>query len=254
MLIGLRFRDDGLYADLYNSGEGLLPYHTQSLFAENKFQTCLTNFFTGMSSSSKDFEPFLDSLIKYRDYVSKHDAYRRFLSAKTIHDNSDFQASQKGGNCTLECVMAFLKKNMDLRDYEQYRIQLIGDTLQRFQQNNSLTPDKKEPFIKQLDTMLERRTIPSKLSRLSNRLTTFIGFRETPHQLSKWIAYSDYRQQIMDHPSIIPQALSQFQLMNSVKEFRYEFIDFLSQLVHKSSVEKFEQLLPIVKDIYENRS
>jgi len=254
MLVGLRFKADGLYADVYNSGDGLLEYHTRSLFVRNKFQTCLTYFFLGMSCSSKDFEPFLDSLIKFKDYKSKYDTYSPFLRAKKIEDNSVFHAQQKGGNCTLECVMAFLKKNMDLRDYEQYRIQLIGDTRQRFQHNNSLTLDQKVTFIERLDTMLERRTIPSKLSRFSDRLTTFIGCRETTHQLSKWIAYSDYRQQIMDHPSIIPKALSQFQMMNSLKGFRYEFIDFLSQLVHQSSVEKFEELLPIVRDIYENRS
>jgi hypothetical protein len=135
MLLNLSFTDTGLRIDVYNSGLGL-EFHAQDPKNPKKFKTCKTYFFNKMKKDSPRFLTLLGQIAQSAYLQPIAESYKIFRFGKVLHDNgSEFQTSQKSENCSLECVMAFLKKEMGPAEYKRYRIQLIQDTLAQFSKN-----------------------------------------------------------------------------------------------------------------------
>lgn len=159
MLLELSFNGQKLTTNLYNSGHGLIEYHTAHPVKENKYKTCKTVVFEKSSKSSVLFSKNLDHWVQYKTH-SLEEAYQPFFRGTEIRDNqSEFQSSQKGGNCPLECVMSFLKKKLPA--YKAYRLKLIQDTLAEFRKYNF-----------SLDEYTHRDSLETRLLKMIDHRTT----------------------------------------------------------------------------------
>lgn len=152
MLLKISFVEAGLKIEVYNSGGGLDLYHKRHPARPTKFQTCLTYWFQGVSQNSETFLNLLESIVGYRDKTEAQ-AYGIFNTGTVLLNQMEYQREQKSGNCQLECIMAFLKRNLGTSLYNEYRLQLSLDTKSQIQ--TSKVEDVR--LEKRLNRMIERR-------------------------------------------------------------------------------------------------
>ena len=159
MLLKLKFTDLGLNVEIYNSGEGLQGYHAQS--EENKYNTCKEKLYPNMGPNSPEFIILLINILKYSTFKTIDQSYAVFAGAQDVVSVApNWQRDQKAGNCTLECVMAFLKKNMPPADYLQYRMTLISDVKTQAEALKESYEEKLSQTVSnRLDQMLENRKV-----------------------------------------------------------------------------------------------
>ena len=162
MLLKLKFTDLGLNVEIYNSGEGLPEHHAHHPQSEGeKYNTCKEKLYPDMSLDSHEFNTLLTNILKYKTFKTIDQSYEVFEGAQDVVGGTpNWQRDQKAGNCTLECVMAFLKKNMPPADYLQYRMTLISDVkTQAEAHKGSYEETLSQTVSNRLDEMLENRKV-----------------------------------------------------------------------------------------------
>ena len=173
MLLKLKFTDKGLNVEIYNSGEGLAAHHDHHPQKDvNKYNTCKEKHYPNMRLDSKEFATLVIDILRYRKFKTIDESYAVFAGAQDVVSVApNWQRDQKAGNCSLECVMAFLKKNMSPADYLQYRMTLISDvkTQAAVHKGSSLDPKAE----KRLDEMLASRKVKQELSLLHKDVSRF---------------------------------------------------------------------------------
>lgn len=198
MLLKLRF-DNGLYAEVYNSGDGL-ENHKQHPNSDHKFQTCRTYFQKNMHLNTDQFHDFLEDYLRYMTYNVKQ-TYALFdirSGWAPIHQDSPFQSAQKAGNCELECAMAFLKNNMAQEDYLYYRIRLIQDVHTQISQICPIAL-----VLPRLEEMLKKRATKS-INLLAESLQT-ASYAPYTRLFDRLSSYSYF--QLLDHNTHLLQTL-----------------------------------------------
>lgn len=151
---------DTIDCHLYNSGEGLGTYHQRSARKPTHYQTKWTVRIPQRAMTKE----LLEKIVDYnKENESRLDAYDLFLlipDAQHIpseHGQAIWQRAQKGRNCTLECIFAYLKNNLSLQDYTHLRRRLFLDCLQAVKENSSLSPDDQDRFAKELNRKIGKR-------------------------------------------------------------------------------------------------
>ena len=165
MLLKLKFTSLGLEIEIYNSGLGLKRQDRHPQKEVNKYNTCKEKFYPAMCQDSEEFDTLLIDILNYPTFKTIDQSYAVFAGAKDVVGGTpNWQREQKGGNCTLECVMAFLKKNMTPADYLQYRMTLISDVKTQAElYRDHYKEEKPDPKVfKRLDEMLENRKSKAK--------------------------------------------------------------------------------------------
>ena len=164
MLLKLKFTESysGLNVEIYNSGEGLPEHHAHHPQSEGeKYNTCKEKLYPDMSLDSHEFNTLLTNILKYKTFKTIDQSYEVFEGAQDVVGGTpNWQRDQKAGNCTLECVMAFLKKNMSPADYLQYRMTLISDVKTQAEVHKGSYEETLDPKVaNRLDQMLENRKV-----------------------------------------------------------------------------------------------
>ena len=162
MLLKLKFTDLGLNVEIYNSGLGLGHHAPHPQKEGTKYNTCKEKFYPDMRPASPKFNTLLTDIVKYREFKHIKTSYRIFEEAQDVVGGTpNWQRNQKGQNCTLECVMAFLKKNMSPADYLQYRMTLISDVKTQTEvYRDCYKKERPDPkAFKRLDEMLAHRKV-----------------------------------------------------------------------------------------------
>ena len=162
MLLKLKFTESGLNVEIYNSGYGLLAHHAHHHQSEvNKYNTCKEKLYPNMRPNSPEFNSLLANILQYSTFETIDQSYAVFAGAQDVVGGTpNWQRDQKASNCTLECVMAFLKKNMSPADYLQYRMTLIGDVKEQAEAHKDSYEETLDPKVaKRLDEMLANRRL-----------------------------------------------------------------------------------------------
>ena len=164
MLLKLKFTESysGLNVEIYNSGEGLPEHHDHHPQpGVNKYNTCKEKLYPNMGPNSPEFNTLLINILKYSTFKTIDQSYAVFAGAQDVVSVApNWQRDQKAGNCTLECVMAFLKKNMSPADYLQYRMTLISDVKTQAEAHKGSYEETLDPKVaNRLDQMLENRKV-----------------------------------------------------------------------------------------------
>ena len=162
MLLKLKFTDKGLNVEIYNSGEGLPEHHDHHpQSGVNKYNTCKEKLYPNMRPNSPEFNTLLTNILKYQTFKDIDQSYAVFAGAQDVVSVApNWQRHQKAGNCSLECVMAFLKKNMSPADYLQYRMTLISDVKTQAEAHKGSYEETLDPKVSnRLDAMLENRKV-----------------------------------------------------------------------------------------------
>ena len=164
MLLKLKFTSLGLEIEIYNSGLGLKPKDRHPQKEVNKYNTCKEKFYPAMRQDSEEFDTLLTDILKYPTFKTIDESYAIFNTARDVNKGTpNWQRKQKGGNCALECVMAFLKKNMSPADYLAYRMTLISDVKEQAEAHKDSYEETLDPKVaKRLDEMLENRKSKAK--------------------------------------------------------------------------------------------
>ena len=161
MLLKLKFTDKGLNVEIYNSGEGLTHHDKHPERGVNKYNTCKEKLYPNMRPNSPEFNTLLTNILKYQTFKDIDQSYAVFAGAQDVVSVApNWQRDQKAGNCTLECVMAFLKKNMPHADYLPYRMTLISDVKTQTEVHKGSYEETLDPKVaNRLDQMLENRKV-----------------------------------------------------------------------------------------------
>ena len=161
MLLKLKFRESGLNVEIYNSGLGLSNHDHHPQPGVNKYNTCKEKLYPNMGPNSPEFNTLLINILKYSTFKTIDQSYAVFAGAQDVVSVApNWQRDQKAGNCTLECVMAFLKKNMSPADYLQYRMTLISDVKTQAEVHKGSYEETLDPKVaNRLDQMLENRKV-----------------------------------------------------------------------------------------------
>ena len=168
MLLKLKFTDSGLNVEIYNSGEGLLKHHDKHPEpGVNKYNTCKEKHYPNMRPYSTEFNTLLTEIVIYKKFKTIDESYAVFARAQDVVSVApNWQRDQKARNCSLECVMAFLKKNMPPADYLQYRMTLISDVQTQAEVHKESYEEKLSQTVSnRLDEMLENRKVKQILYR-----------------------------------------------------------------------------------------
>ncbi len=142
-----------VYCDIFNSGCGLVEYHKQS---NNKFQTKLRFRVPKENFSPQHIRQFLDQPLASIDKA--YNLVRHIPGAEEIQEeNPVWQTQQKGLNCSLEWIFAFLKNSMPYLEYHEMREKLF--TLCRDKATKITWPDEelKTQRIQALDKKILKR-------------------------------------------------------------------------------------------------
>ncbi len=160
MMIRLERKTEGLDLQIYNSGLGLEKFHPIHPENPNKFQTCLPKTLIGVERGTRAWNELLNKLVNFEQLDCVEEAYDFFQPGHYCGDTKfPFQTAQKGGNCTFESVMAFLRNNMPTEGYKKYRLELITDVIQKLTDPENTIPEKtKAPILERLNTMYQNRT------------------------------------------------------------------------------------------------
>ena len=135
-----------IYCEIYNSGAGLNAHHIKHPFDE-KFRTLfkVKILFSELTRSR------IEVLLNCSNFNSFNESYHQILEMKgacvvQFDDNLIWQAAQKGGNCTLEWIFAYLKHQMPEELYKSFKRELFLACLESAgQATEHLPSDKRVP-------------------------------------------------------------------------------------------------------------
>ncbi len=130
LLLEIEPTKNDLIFNLYNSGNGLKLFHDQDR-SSGRYQTRLQFQVPKESVDSVLIKNLIDNT--YSD-KSVNEFYRFLLAlpgAKKIESqNPIWQREQKGKNCTVECVFAYLKNTLGEEEYHHMRLEFFDACIQ----------------------------------------------------------------------------------------------------------------------------
>jgi len=133
--------------EIFNSGDGLSRYHARN-HELDKYQTMLRVRVPFEALTRDKIEKFLKPL----KIANAEECYQQILGIlnrqilTSLPDEIVWQAGQKGGNCSLEWIFAYLKNNMPVEQYDALRKELFLDCLEIAGKTTKHLPfDKKIP-------------------------------------------------------------------------------------------------------------
>jgi hypothetical protein len=151
-------RGDFVDCEIFNSGDGLDEYHPVNR-ENNKYQTMVRMRVPAEHLTEGKIRTFLDENL----FPTVRAAYEAISSIEGAHvllvkpEDAIWQTGQKGVNCTLEWIFAYLKNILTHSEYHQLRIKLFEDCIVALEKNLSVPPKIKAEFIKELKRKIEKR-------------------------------------------------------------------------------------------------
>ncbi len=130
MLLEITQEESNVIFKIYNSGEGLTyhkkktPREDSELSPYNHYQTMLQI----QVPKEQIEEPLMQNLLEM--FPSTKEIYETFLQIPEAHIVEQkapivWQKEQKGSNCTLRCVLVFLKHKLGKKNYGQMKLNLL---------------------------------------------------------------------------------------------------------------------------------
>ncbi len=130
--------------EIFNSGYGLTEYHEKMETNNNKFQTRLqikipdhkitSNWISQLMEVKKDVQTAYNFIIQNNNAEVM----------KTPEEEVIWQTQQKGSNCAIEWIFAYLKYELGPEKYKKFRIKLFQDCRAQIAQRLSETNDMLE--------------------------------------------------------------------------------------------------------------
>ncbi len=176
--MGLRLSSDKhyVYCSIFNSGDGLSPYHEKEKTTESgnpKYQTMRCIRVPINSMTPEKIEEFLN----FQEFDNVESAYKAIFQmqgARTVvfsNEEAVWQTPQKSENCALEWIFAYLKNTMSHLDYTKLRLELfehcrsIAETASWATQEMKTELDRKIEKRQNKLNLLRSLTIPPQKSK-----------------------------------------------------------------------------------------
>ncbi len=114
---------------VYNSGDGLIPFHAPHPTHPKKFNAC-KSFLIKPDITRGELQTIVSSIVKKE--ASSADEFYSMLASHSLDMECTlpiWKTPQKGQNCALECVFAFLAAEMNPISYLEMRTKIMRDVL-----------------------------------------------------------------------------------------------------------------------------
>lgn len=150
--------------EIYNSGEGLYKNHKQHPRIPSKFQTVWKKRIPLANLTPDQLESFLGA---FANVDAAYHAIRNLPGAQDVacHGKSViWKSAQKGNNCSLMWIFAYLKNNMEPQKYAGMRKQLFIDCIDASER--AAVPN--QAIIKILKEKSSKRLVKGKKRKLAN--------------------------------------------------------------------------------------
>lgn len=176
--IGLRLVPDGNFirCQIFNSGNGLYMHPQKG----TKFQTMVQIKIPIQNMTREKIQILLD----YKEFTTIEDAYKAVIDLKgdgsaqpgalwetPLPGEEIWQRDQKGNNCGLEWVFAYLRHAMPKNEYKEMRMQLFELSAARANENGSV----REEHLSTIRTKLNKKRVRLYQMRLRERFNE-MGF------------------------------------------------------------------------------
>ncbi len=148
--------------EIFNSGEGLNEYHMLHPEIPRKFQTKLSIKIPKDEITQKVIEQLCTGYNEFQNADQAYQMIRNLPGAKTVEIDSKFivwQTSQKGENCAIEWIFAYLKNTMSLAKYNRMRRELFEACIESLKINDEISMSQREAILFELRRKSAKRAL-----------------------------------------------------------------------------------------------
>ena len=141
---------------------GLKKYHRIHPQIARKFQTKLSIKIPKDEITQKVIEQLCSAWKTFQNGDQIYQMIRSLPGAKTVEIDSKFivwQTSQKGENCSIEWIFAYLKNTMSLGKYNRMRRELFEACMESLKKNDEISMDQREAILSVLRRKSEKRAL-----------------------------------------------------------------------------------------------
>jgi len=153
-MMGMNITPDGddFTFDIFNSGQGLSQFHQKHPTKPNTFKTALR---VRVPKTSVTPDLIKKILVGFETTAEAYNTILQLPGAEKIDwETAVWQTSQKGDNCTLEWIFAYLKNTMPLFEYTEMRMKLFDDAITAAKEKEG-----REDLISKLEAKKDKREV-----------------------------------------------------------------------------------------------